>query len=71
MTVQTGGGDYRDRARVSAAPPAAAFDVLDRRPGYFNLHPGISLRFQLNRWLAWMTPQAAFTTADISALGPG
>jgi hypothetical protein len=44
--------------RLPGPAPAAAFDVLDRPPGYFNLHPDISLNFQLNRWMAWMTPQA-------------
>jgi hypothetical protein len=33
-------------------------DVLDRPPRYHKLHDDVSVNFQLNRWLSWMTPQA-------------
>jgi hypothetical protein len=43
---------------VPAPRPVAAPDVLDRPPGYRQLYPDVSVNFQLNRWLGWMTPQA-------------
>jgi hypothetical protein len=38
--------------------PAVAFDVLDRPAGSFDLHPDVSLSFQLNHWLAGTTSRA-------------
>jgi len=51
---------------------AAAPDVLNRRPSYLDhLHPDVSLNFQLNRWLAWMTPQALPDVEEVAAAARG
>ena len=42
---------------VAVPQPRSAGDVLDKPPAYHDLHPNTSLNFQLNRWLAWMTPE--------------
>jgi len=53
---------------LSHRPPAPlAADVLDRPPGYHDLHPDVSMNFQLNRWLSWMTPQALPDVAETAA----
>ncbi len=56
MTVQTGGTCHRDR--VPAPAPAVAFGVLARPAAYCDLHPDVSLSFQLDHWPAWTTSQA-------------
>lgn len=59
MTIRTDGtAKHEAHAHVPVPQQPVPFDVLDRLPGYYDLHPDISLNFQLNRWLAWMTPQA-------------
>jgi pimeloyl-ACP methyl ester carboxylesterase len=55
----TVGPDY-----VAAPRPIGIPDVLDRPPGYHQLHPNVSVNFQLNRWLAWMTPRAEQDVAE-------
>jgi pimeloyl-ACP methyl ester carboxylesterase len=42
-------------------------DVLGRPPRYYKLHDDVSVNFQLNRWLSWMTPQAV---TDVAAIAP-
>ncbi len=51
---------------VPVPEPGALPDVLDRPPGYHKLHPDVSVNFQLNRWLSWMTPQALQDVAAIA-----
>lgn len=48
-------------------PVGGAPDVLDRPPAYLRLHPDISLNFQVNRWLAWMTPAALPDVTEIAS----
>lgn len=67
MTVQASNAGSGNRAPAPVPPPAVPFDVLDRSPGYHDLHPDVSLNFQLNRWLAWMTPQALPDVAETAA----
>jgi hypothetical protein len=52
---------------VPAPRPVGIPDVLDRPPGYRQLHPDVSVNFQLNRWLGWMTPQALPEVAAAAA----
>ena len=58
MTVHVRGAACGEHAPLAVSCPAVPFDVLDRQAGFYDLHPDVSLNFQLNRWLAWMTPQA-------------
>ncbi len=64
-------GSSPDKPGVAAgglrAGWSALVDVLDRPPGYHDLHPDVSLNFQLNRWLAWMTAQALPDVTRIAA----
>jgi len=48
-------------------PAGLSFDPLARPLGYRWLHPDVGLNFQLNRWLAWMTPQSADDVAELAA----
>jgi hypothetical protein len=52
---------------VPAPRPVGIPDVLDRPPGYHRLHPNVSVNFQLNRWLGWMTPPALPEVAAAAA----
>ena len=52
---------------VAVPQPRIAGDALDKPPAYHALHPNTSLNFQLNRWLAWMTPQALPDVAAAAA----
>jgi pimeloyl-ACP methyl ester carboxylesterase len=57
------------RAEVESVPvprPVGIPDVLDRPSGYHQLHPDVSVNFQLNRWLGWMTPQALPDVAEVA-----
>jgi hypothetical protein len=58
------------RGAVESAPapqPVGIPDVLDRPSGYHQLQPDVSVNFQLNRWLSWMTPQALSDVAAAAA----
>ena len=46
------------RGRSVPIPEPRPPDVLDRPSRYHKLHDAVSVNFQLNRWLSWMTPQA-------------
>lgn len=50
----------------SALLPVGAPNVFDRPPAYRTLHTDVSLNFQLNRWLAWMTPDAVSDVAGVA-----
>jgi len=52
---------------VAVPQPRSAGDALDKPPAYHALHPNTSLNFQLNRWLAWMTPEALPDVAAAAA----
>jgi hypothetical protein len=59
---------HREQVAFVPVPrPVGIPDVLDRPPGYHRLHPDTSVNFQLNRWLAWMTPQALPDVAAAAA----
>jgi pimeloyl-ACP methyl ester carboxylesterase len=51
---------------VPAPQPIGIPNVLDQPPGYHQLHPNVSVNFQLNRWLGWMTPQALPDVAQVA-----
>jgi hypothetical protein len=58
----------RDQVDSVPAPrPVGMPNVLDQPPGYRQLHPDVSVNFQLNRWLGWMTPQAVPDVAAAAA----
>lgn len=46
-------------------------NVLEKRPGFYALYPDVSVNFQLNRWLAWMTPEALPDVAKVAAEARG
>jgi len=48
----------------STASAIASVDALNRPPGFVNLHPDVSINYQLNRWLSAMTPQALTDVAE-------
>ena len=55
---------------VSTVPvpePIGGLDVLDRPPGYRELYPEVSVNFQMNRWLGWMTPEALPDVTKVAA----
>jgi alpha-beta hydrolase superfamily lysophospholipase len=56
---------------VPAPRAVAAPDVLERPSGYRQLYPDVSVNFQLNRWLSWMTPQALPDVAAAAAHARG
>ncbi len=41
-------------------------NVMERPPGYRTLHSDASVNYQLNRWLAQMTPQALPEVVEIA-----
>ena len=47
-------------------PGTVTYDPLTRPSGYRSLHPDAGLNFQLNRWLAWMTPDALGAVTDLA-----
>lgn len=38
----------------ASVPVAVIPDVLEKRPGFYELYFDVSVNFRLNRWLAWM-----------------
>ncbi len=51
----------------STAAAIASVDALNRPPRFVNLHPDVSINYQLNRWLSAMTPQALSDVAEVAA----
>jgi pimeloyl-ACP methyl ester carboxylesterase len=67
MAAADNNGSWGALQSVPAPRPVGIPDVLDRPPGYYQLHPNVSVNFQLNRWLGWMTPQALPEVAAAAA----
>jgi len=52
---------------VALPQPLMKEDVLNKPPAFRALHPNVSVNFQLNRWLNWMTPCAVQDVAAVAA----
>ena len=48
-----------------------AVDGLKEFPvGYHQIHPDVSINFQMNRWLTWMGPQGASALEEMRSVAP-
>ncbi len=57
--------------RSAVLPEPLVPDVLTKPPRFERLHPNLSINFQLNRWLGWMTADAHDDVAAAAARAGG